>query len=595
MRKVMSQSSSKKTIIDIRKLQFSAPLLILIVLLNFSCKNQSISDFQIFYENQTSNLTALNLQSKSNYIKSTNKKAILAYGFSQETQNYLENEHAISLQIQLETNGNPYIEFFLLDENDILKNPKRISSSNSIKGNCQTCTLSLLIPKNKKAHIKGFALSCTKGEAKIHSAQFVSAKIGWSYAQNIPWFAYNEKGGKIPQSKAEAQKANLDFSSAYAPLDRTYAPLDTENKIYFALSNTKTDYNEGKGYRVQFKTENQILNFYPKKQKHNEEITTKVFSSPVSTFQCILGSEFVDAVIFDVKSTNSQGKSIVPIKTDCGLIQNWPQKNWRQTDFEIFEWSDFPGVLIFDFANYKIQDAFLKRLAFFTEKEGFVGTLANDEDIKDKHGYNAHDYKAQSLADFFEMARIQNFPLNESEKVLQQILFESGVIVKSTNPNSEKIRAGQGAVISISQESPAYLRTLFLCHEGMHGVFFVDSDFRRFVYELYDKTDSNSVEFLKAYFTVTPSLNYNIDDEYLLKNEFMAYLIQQPLSSTEKYFSESLATRYYINRENPELANYIKETKASGLVESASKLDKYIFERWNFNLGRTWNISVYNE
>ena len=51
-----------------------------------------------------------------------------------------------------------------------------------------------------------------------------------------------------------------------------------------------------------------------------------------------------------------------------------------------------------------MQDDLLKRMAFFTEKEGFRGRLAADEEIKDLHGFNAHDYRAETLAAFFDLA-----------------------------------------------------------------------------------------------------------------------------------------------------------------------------------------------
>ena len=41
---------------------------------------------------------------------------------------------------------------------------------------------------------------------------------------------------------------------------------------------------------------------------------------------------------------------------------------------------------------------------------------------------------------------------------------------------------------------------------------------------------------LTGYFTITPTLNYDIEDRYLIENEFMAYLLQQTLQQTPQYF-----------------------------------------------------------
>ena len=199
---------------------------------------------------------------------------------------------------------------------------------------------------------------------------------------------------------------------------------------------------------------------------HNKIIDTRIFTGEIGDIKFTKNSDKVDAVVFDIgnrKSKKEEENSIHPIKIDAGLIQTWPRENWRQKDFELFEWSDFPKVLIFDFANYKIQDDFLKRLAFFVEKTESIGTFVSDDELKNVHGYNAQDYKAESLAMFCDRAQAIAFPLNEREKLLKEILLENKIIIQKGN----SIVAGKGALISVSQESPLYLRTLFICHEGI--------------------------------------------------------------------------------------------------------------------------------
>ena len=65
-----------------------------------------------------------------------------------------------------------------------------------------------------------------------------------------------------------------------------------------------------------------------------------------------------------------------------------------------------------------------------------------DEEIASLHGYNAHDYKAESLAAFFETAQSQNFQLNQSELLLRHILLENGIIKAEGNKERE-IRQGR--------------------------------------------------------------------------------------------------------------------------------------------------------
>ncbi|MDR0721053.1 MAG: hypothetical protein LBF78_15590, partial [Treponema sp.] len=95
-----------------------------------------------------------------------------------------------------------------------------------------------------------------------------------------------------------------------------------------------------------------------------------------------------------------------PIPADPGLVLDYPRTAWRDSRYEVFRWESFPSVLVFDFADYAVQDRFLKRLAFYVEKAEFRGRLAEDREIASLHGWNAHDYRSQDLAAFFEAARI---------------------------------------------------------------------------------------------------------------------------------------------------------------------------------------------
>ena len=161
------------------------------------------------------------------------------------------------------------------------------------------------------------------------------------------------------------------------------------------------------------------------------------------------------------------------------MILSYRREAWRDARYEVFRWERFPSLLIFDTADYAVQERLFKRLAFFVEKAGFRGHLATDADIAALHGWNAHDYRAEDLAAFFEAARKTKFPLNAEETELRRILLASGLIRKAASAEGF-ITSGEGAIISISRESVDYLRTLFITHEGFHGIFFQDKEFRLF-------------------------------------------------------------------------------------------------------------------
>lgn len=335
------------------------------------------------------------------------------------------------------------------------------------------------------------------------------------------------------------------------------------------------------------------------------QFPSAAFSSPVSKVAITGGQNFVSGItvraaagavsgngaarseIVSPSGNRSHG-GFLPYKVDPGLILSWSRKNWRQRDFELFEWDRFTGVLIFDFADYDVQDDFLRRLAFYVEKAGFRGRLLSDAELSGKHGYNAHDYSAQSLANFFEKARTENFRLNESEYLLCDILLANRVIVQDV---SGAFSAGQGAIISISQESPEYLRRQLLAHEGWHGIYFVDDDFRKQTRRVFDVTDRRSIEFMIGYFTTTPGLNYDVSDTNLMANEFMSYLLQQRVSDVANYFV-GLANRATVQSRIPNEAAYVRATNGVGFAEAARHFDEYVFARWGLNAGRVWQLTI---
>lgn len=287
------------------------------------------------------------------------------------------------------------------------------------------------------------------------------------------------------------------------------------------------------------------------------------------------------------KDLTNNLQNIEPIVCDPGLIFEWSKKNWRIDDFEIFAWEQLPSVLIFDFANYQIQDDYLKRLAFFVEKKGYTGRIVTNSEIADLHGFNAHDYRPESLAAFYNEANRVNAKLNEKEILLRDILLTRGIIKQS----STQYESGVGAIVSISQESPLYLRKSLLGHECYHGIYFTEEKFRTLTEQLYNGMDSKELAFLKSYFINTPSLAYNPNDMYLIKNEFMAYIVQQSVRQTEKYFASTLASRIYVNKFTPDLAAYVKNTRAASFKNVAKQFDSFLFKNWGLNAGRIYLVS----
>ncbi|MDR3130780.1 MAG: hypothetical protein LBU18_04470 [Treponema sp.] len=284
-----------------------------------------------------------------------------------------------------------------------------------------------------------------------------------------------------------------------------------------------------------------------------------------------------------------------PIPLDPGLILSYPRRVWRETRYELFRWPAFPRILIFDTADYAVQDRLFKRLAFFVEKRNYRGHLLSGGELEELHGWNAHDYRAQDLARFFETARQGDFSLLDEETELLDILLRNGIVLRAS---SGSIQSGEGAVLSISQESPDYLRRRFMAHEGFHGIFFMDRDFREFSSRRWENLDSDAKRMFSSYID---SQSYDIADRYLTVNEFMAYCLQQPVSGAGAYFGKNLPRQLYASSWRRTILPQAEESPDGELswpalarvfILEAEAFSTYVSRRWGLAAGRVTLVTV---
>jgi len=290
--------------------------------------------------------------------------------------------------------------------------------------------------------------------------------------------------------------------------------------------------------------------------------------------------------------------SLEPISADPMSVLNYPITSWRDKRYEVFRWDTFPEILIFDTATYDIQDRLLKRLAFFVEKAGFRGRLAQDSEIASLHGWNAHDYRARDLAAFFEAARKSKFPLLPEERELESILLDNGIIKKDA---ASEIIPGRGAIISLSRESDKTgkaLRPRFMTHEGFHGIYFIDEDFRDFCRRRWEIFPAVARKFLLSFFDFQA---YDIKDADLVVNEFMAHVLQQPVSQASWYFGEyqpsrMISTSPWRRSALPEEEEVSADGKsfwpelASAFTAEGTEFSRYVNQRWGLSAGRVWRL-----
>ena len=494
---------------------------------------------------------------------------------------------------------NGFLKFGFLTEKDFTKSSKKnlvnISDSSHplIQANLDNAPqiFDISLAAQKQQDIKDYQKNLPKGffissdyDCKIMAACAVPSEMGFDINYEVPFYGFAGNGGYLDFSNN-----TIDFSGASLvfpventsvssmpefaiTLDQTKENKSTlENKVLinFTLGGEKFSLNN-------VKTDSQII------------IPSSALKSPFSRAEITQNSDHISSFILRAtyNQPNSEGQVLIPVRTDPGLILNYNKSAWRTLDYEIFEWDRFERILFFDTRNYNIQDNFFKRMAYFVEKEGYKGTLLTNEQLQGKHGYNAHDYSAASMANFFNKALQENFTLNKEEEILKRILLENDLI----EFDGTVFIPNEGGIVSISQESAPYLRSTFLAHEGWHTLFFKDEEFRNFTSAVYYTMDQTSIQFLKDYFKSQPGLGYDQNDDYLMHNEFMAYIMQQNIKEVSKYFVH-LANRGSVIKYTPKLAAYVRKTEGKTFEDAALALNDFVFDKYQIIGGNVTLIS----
>lgn len=492
----------------------------------------------------------------------------------------------------LEAVENIPVQIGFLDSNDFDKKGKlNFSLENHKLVSCNM--VHVLEPEKKiKTFDVSFAIPCDKLSNVLESKEGIfiqseltlwlqniiisPAVIGFDISREIPFYGFSSNGGNL-----DFDITSFDFTGSSNIFPVLYSPSSIMPEYTLKL---KSDENPEASFS--FGGENITI-----KRLEEYHLSTLALKNPFSNMVLKNHSENVKAVLLGInrdsvsdESLGNNGPYVVnPIKTDPGLITGWPQENWRFPEYELFEWDRNPNVLFFDTKNYSVQSKFFGRIAFFIEKEGYKGKLLTNEELEGKHDYNAHDYSAESFEKFFNKAFRLNFRLNPEEELLLEILVRNNILERTTDPLNPYISKG-GAVLSISRQIPYYNRVSLLAHEGWHTLYFIDPDFRDYVSVVYNIFDPSSKQFLTDYFKSQPSLGYDTNDEYLMQNEFMAYILQHKEGQAGEYFVKR-ASWPSVKKVTPNLCNYINETAGSGFDDCLLMLQDFVFDKYKLKSG----------
>ena len=307
----------------------------------------------------------------------------------------------------------------------------------------------------------------------------------------------------------------------------------------------------------------------------------------ISVQQFDTGLDMIDSV--EMKEIVPDGKApLTPLPADFKQILENDPAQWRYSDWEVYRWESFPGILIRDFQNFKIQSHMLKRLSYFVEKRGYTGRIHSFLRLSGKTDWNAHNYKSADLAAFFTEAQRSNALLSSAESYLRELLLENGIIERS----GEGYTGGEDkGIVSVSQESASHVRSLLLTHEGYHGLFYAAPGLKELVYDQWDKLAPEAQEMWVDYLRTADVWNYDYNNGYLLRNEMLGYMMQQ--KDFAEYFDNMMFPR--LLKRIPDKAEHFQQNRDAArqaFLDMALKIAVFLQNNFNLSPG---NLSYMRE
>ena len=586
-------------------------LLLILVLLSFIKKNPSEKSADSSLERRYTfmrgisnltlegkNLIALNHESVSGFISDTKNQDILFYLFTSEQKSILsqktKSHGGAAVELSVFDDGNKKskcrsVKFgFIRDSNlkggGIVFPEDAMSQADFDFSESKSSEAKISICVSRDDDIAGFYVF---GEDAFHigGVQIVDARIGFDISTDVPVWAFSSNGGH-----ADCESFSVDFYGGKKTFGTENSAAGVLPKIEIALKSSDEVPVDGEMDRVVFRYGREDFVVRRSPEKNSYTIQAAATEDRFASMDFVKNASLVESVFMSANPAElcpENGIVDTPLLTDVGLIIQWPRDSWRGRDYELFRWEQFPDVLVFDFKSYDIQTKFLGRLSFFVEKPEYKGKFVGNDFFEENRSYNAHDYKADDIARFFTEAEKQKFRLNDEEILLRKILLKNGVIVQDKNG---KYGPGTGAIISISRESWTELRYQLMAHEAWHGIYFTDGDFRTFADSVYAKTNRQGIDFLKAYFETYDSLGYDTKNEYLMRNEFMAYMLQKSPERTKDYFL-NISNWTTLCEKYPEQVAYIRKNDCEDFRKASEALCNYVSKRWGYWGGRTYLVS----
>jgi hypothetical protein len=237
--------------------------------------------------------------------------------------------------------------------------------------------------------------------------------------------------------------------------------------------------------------------------------------------------------------THSQRTAVVPQATVAELLAG------RSADWRVARLKGRPAILVIEFPDLSAQAMAMNRLAAWVEKSGVTrDRLLNDAALSrlistrgdtPQTFYLGHDYAANDLARFFELATRQGQALNTNELRLRALLLEVGLL--EHRARGFEARGLQALVTFTAQQVGDPLaaaaetvdtrrRESVLLHELSHGIYMTDRAYREFCRRFWRQRLTESERQIWRQFLARQ--DYDIKNEDLVINETQAYLMHTP-------------------------------------------------------------------
>ena len=182
---------------------------------------------------------------------------------------------------------------------------------------------------------------------------------------------------------------------------------------------------------------------------------------------------------------------------------------------------------------------------------------------------------------FFSRRRREIFSPGAEEAELEGLLLRAGVLEE----DGGRIGPGQGRdhldLARVRSGAAPDLRHARIRPRNL----LPDPDYRSFATSLWSSVDSRERWFWRTYFGWA---GYDVGSDYLMGNEFQAYLLQQPVAAADDYFAKRKSAE--LLAKHPELKErmdaYMGEF-GSSFAQRAKRLEDWLYAKYSVEAGRT--------